>query len=785
MSTRATTADQEAVPDRWRSGLHEVSVGLAVLAVYLVCAHGFAETRRVTDAHGMLLLRFEQWAGIDVEQPLNAFLRQHQTLGAIAAWEYATTYVVGTFGVIVVLWWRRSPVYSWARNTLIFATLIAIACFAMWPTTPPRLLPGQDYTDIVAIHHPPLTWGTGVVSAGADQFAAMPSLHIGWIAWMGAVAIRARAGTLIKVLCVLDLLVTSYVVVATATHYLIDIVGGLLLVPAAVLLERVRVRERARLSERAKARETARRRGGSRLAVPFGLPSGLRPSGLRPAGPSGVRPGGASGVRPGGPSGVRSGAPAAASPDVPPDAPRGGSLPGAFRGRPPRVAAADAFFLYVESAEVPQQVGGIGLLDVSGGAPSIDAVRDLMAERLPRLPRLQQRISPPGAFRRPRWADDPDLDLTWHVRTTTLPEPGGRRALEEFVAGLAGSRLDQSRPLWQLWLVHGVGPGESAVVVLLHHAIADGLGVVDILRNILEPELPPVSGELPKGPGPLARTVFGTAGLVQLALDGTAPATSIGGRMAADRVFRTVSLPLDRVRALAKRAGVRVTDVMLTLVGEVVGEVLLCRGEEADGKALRAAVPITLRPPAPPGQGRSAVAGNRTAGLRLDVPVGPLSARDRLMAVHRSAEHRRRSGRAFASTAVLRGMGLFPVPMQAWAARGTYRARFFGAIVSNMPGPSVEMSFAGVPLREVYPLLPLADGVPLGVGALSWSGRLYISVTAEPNLMPEAYDFDVRLRQAFERLESDVRRHRAERRRGAAVRDRRRLPAARRKSPGA
>jgi hypothetical protein len=747
MNARATTADREAVPDRWRSGVHEVSVGLAVLAVYLVCAHGFAESRRVTDAHGLQLLRFERWTGIDVERPLNVFLRQHHTLGALAAWEYATTYVIGTFGVVTVLWWRRSPIYPWARNTLIFMTLIAVGCFAMWPTTPPRLLPAEDYTDIVAIHHPPMTWGTGVVTAGADQFAAMPSLHIGWIAWMGAVAVRARCRPLVKVLCVLDLVITAYVIVATATHYALDIVGGLLLVPAAVVLERVRLRERARMSERAKADEAARRRWHRR-----------HPPGAGRARRAGRVVHVVRGVR---------------------------TVRAVFRRRPPRVAAADAFFLYVESTEVPQQVGGIGLLDVRGGVPSIDAVRALMAERLPRLPRLAQRISPPGRVRRPRWVDDPDIDLTWHVRATTLPGPGGRRALEEFVEGLASSRLDPERPLWQLWIVHGVGPGESAVVVLLHHVIADGLGVVDILRNILEPQLPPVAGDLPKGPGPLTRTVFGTVGLIQLALDGTAPATSITGPMRADRTFRTVALPLDRVRELAKRAGVRVTDVMLTLVGEAVSEVLVHRGEQADGRALRAAVPMTLRPPAPPGQGRSAVAGNRTAGLRLDVPVGPQPARDRLMAVHRSAEHRRRSGRGIASTAVLRGMGLFPVPMQAWAARGTYRARFFGVIVSNMPGPSVEMSFAGVPLREVYPLLPLADGVPLGVGALSWSGRLYLSVTAEPHLMPEAHDFDIRLRQAFERLESDVRRHRAERRRGPVVRDRRRLSAARRQSPGA
>lgn len=728
MSARTATArrDADTVSDRWRSGLNELAIAAAVLVVYLVCAHGLSEPRRVADANGMRLLRLEQWARIDVERQLNVLLRNHHALGALSAWEYATTYVLGAFGVLVVLWWRRSPLYPWARNTFLFVTLIAIACFALWPTTPPRLLPGQDYTDIVAIHHPPMTWGTSVVSAGGDQFAAMPSLHIGWIAWVAAVAIKARAHFLIKLLCLLDLLVTAVVIVATATHYVIDIAGGLALIPAAVLLERARVRQRDRLRRRAWA---------YRAVVHHELP---------------------------------------------------GSAPahGPPRSRPPRVAAEDVFFLYVESAEVPQQVGGVAILDVTAGAPVLADVRAMTAERLPRLPRLGQRIGLFGPWHRPRWVDDPDLDLTWHVRETTLPAPGGRRALEEFVEGLASGRLDRDRPLWQFWLVRGVGPGEEALVVLLHHAIADGLGVIDILRHILEPQLPAVSGDLPSGPGAAVRSVVGTAGLVQLALDGGAPAISITGPMRPDRTFRTMALPLDRVRDLAKTAHVRVTDILLALVGDVVGDVLVRRGEESDG-TLRVAVPVSLRPPAPKDQGRSAVPGNRTAGLRLDVPVGQRSARDRLATVHRSAERRRRSGREIASTGVIRATGVLPPPVQAAAARWAYRARFFGAIVSNMPGPTVQLSFAGAPLREVYPLLPLADGVPLAVGALSWSGRLYLSVTAEPHLMPESNDFGIRLRQAFERLESDVRRHRVERPRGASLRDRRRLPAARREPPGA
>lgn len=716
MSARTAAARRNTISDRWRSGLHEFTVGMAVLAVYLLFAQGFTEPRRVSDTNGRRLLELEQWAGIDLEHQLNELLRDHHALSAIAAWEYATTYVIGTFGVLGVLWWRRSPMYTWARNTLIFITLIAIACFTLWPTTPPRLLPGHHYTDIVAIHHPPLTWGTSVISANADEYAAMPSLHIAWVAWIGVVAIRARAQMLLKVLCVLHLLVTSYVIIATATHYVIDILGGLLLIPAAILLERARARRRARGHQTAIPRE-------ERLAV----------------------------------------------------------------RRRPRVAAEDAFFLYVESAEVPQQVGGVAVLEMGdGGAPSLADVRMLMAERLPRLPRLAQRISPSGPLRKPRWVDVSEIDLSWHVREATLSAPGGRGALEEFVERLASDRLDRDRPLWQMWLVHGVAPGEGAIVVLLHHAIADGLGVIDILRHILEPQLPAAAAaDLPRGPGPVARALIGTVGLVRLALDGKAPAISIAGAMRSKRTYRTVVLPLDRVRALAKTTGVRVTDVLLTLVGEVVCDVLMRRGEQTAGRTLRVAVPVSLRPPAPPGQGRSAVPGNRTAGLRLDVSVSPQPVCDRLRAVHKCAERRRRSGREIASTGVIKAMGLLPPPVQAAAARWTYRARFFGTIVSNMPGPSVQLSLAGAPLREVYPLLPLAEGVPLAVGALSWSGRLYLSVIAEPQLLPEAQDFDVRLRQAFERLESDVRSHHDERPRGAAVRDRRRLPAARRQSPRA
>ncbi|NVI91045.1 wax ester/triacylglycerol synthase domain-containing protein, partial [Actinomadura sp. BRA 177] len=187
-------------------------------------------------------------------------------------------------------------------------------------------------------------------------------------------------------------------------------------------------------------------------------------------------------------------------------------------GRERRAAAADAFFLHVESRDVPQVVGGVA--EFTGRGPSAERVRALFAERLPRLPRLTQRVRPGGAFRRPRWVETGTVDLRRHVREVDLPASGGRRALDGLVARLVAEPLDPGRPLWRFWLVRRGSAGPDAVVVLFHYAIADGIGVVDILRGLLDPALPAVGPA--RGPGRLTRAAAVLPRLVQLGLDATA-----------------------------------------------------------------------------------------------------------------------------------------------------------------------------------------------------------------------------------------------------------------------
>ena len=666
---------QEA--SRLPHGLTQIGIALLTFAVYLVVARLPHAGLAAANLHGEELLRAERWLGIDIELAADRWLAGHLLLAQVAAWEYAVTYIVTTFAVLGLIWWRRPAEYAWARNTLLLTTLIAIACFAAWPATPPRLLPGSGFIDVVALSHPFLSWGgSTAVSAGANQLAAMPSLHVGWAVWVTAVTIRARANRTGYALAFLHLAVTIVVVVATGNHYLLDVAGGAAVVGLAIGIEK------------------------SRSAVTGWIGRARRSE---------------------------------------------------------RVAAPDEFFLYVESPTAQQPVGGFVMLDFSqlAGPPTLADVRLLLTERVERMPRFRQRLVPASRWRHTRW-ETVGVDIDWHVREHRLEPEGGRAALAEFVGQLAEQQLDRDRPLWQIWLVPNVGPAEGSVVAILHHAVADGLGVVDTLRQMFDPMLPEPDLSGIRRPAWPVRVAASVAGLAQLAADGGADQLPIVQPLTGQRRYRFAATPLEPGLELARTAGSRVTDVLLAAVGQAVTDLLAARGVASDGRWLRAAVPQTTRLPAPAGTGRRAEAGNRTSALRLDVPLGDMPALERLRRTAAGARARRRSGRALAAAMVMRGLGILPPRLHRWAARAVYNGRYLTAIVSNMPGPSVTLSMAGAPIRDTYPILPLADRVPLGVGTLGWSGRFCLSVITDPAVFPEAGALATRTVEVIEQMERDA-----------------------------
>lgn len=643
----------------------ELAIGLAVFALYSVVASvDWPGRRAAAAAHAQDILALERWLHLDVERGLNAWLARHEVLRVLANYEYATTYVVSAFALLFWLWRRRPDVYRSARQSFVLLNLLGICGFVAYPLAPPRLTPGAGFVDTVRLGHTWGSWGSPLVGH-ANQLAAMPSLHFAWALWVSAVLARISGGRRTQVLSAVHVLVTLWVIVATANHYLLDAVAAGVLVAVC-----------SRLTRRATDHT-----------------------------------------------------------DV-------------------RVPGADAFFLHVESSLAPQHVGGVVLLDTAtrpGGAPSRADVEALLRSRLGHLPRFRQRLDPGGRWRRARWCDAADLDWGWHVPLVDLTRPdgapGGMAAFQDLVARLEESALPRDRPLWRVVVVHGIERDRAGVVLLVHHVVADGFGMVAQALHLLEPALPVVV-DARRAPGPVRMALATAVGLAQLATDGRPPSVLPTGRTS-QRLFGTTSVPLADVRALARRHRARVSDVLLTAVAGGLRTAMLSAGRRPPER-VRVAVPLMVRDP------RDSVVGNVTAAVMVDLPLGDLSEPARLAAIAAGTARLRTPSRALASRFAMQVAGSLPPALHAWFARTFYGPRTFSAVVSNMPGPDPQLNLVGARIEAAFPLLPLAPGVPVALGALGWNGTLCVGISVDPALAPDADDLAEAVRQVFRQLQDDT-----------------------------
>ena len=627
LSRRPTAGDRPAL-------LGQLGLGLALFGVYLVVdAIGGASRQQAALRHGRQVFDLEQRLGLDVEHGLNQWLAPHRTLSTLANYEYATTYILSALALLTWVWVRRPEQWRFARDSFIVLNLIAMATFLLYPTAPPRMLPELGFVDTVSRGHTVGSWGWGLVDT-ANQVAAMPSLHIGWALWVSVVLARFTVGLRWQLLSAAHVLLTLFVVMATANHYLLDAVA---------------------------------------VVVPIMV--GVWFAQWRHDGPAG---------------------------EV--------------------VASCDAFFLHVEATGAAQHVGGIVALPTQSGTPTLDDVRRLVADRLAPLPRFGQRLAVTSRWRRLRWVET-TVDLEQHVHEVRAEGPHG---LRDAVARLAEEPLPRDRPLWRVVLVHGAVDAmpTSAVVVLVHHSVADGVGTIMSAMRLFDPL---VSLPVPTSAGPgLGRRAGAVAvGLAQLATDGGARTLGPGSSR---RDFGLALLPFDDVRRAAKDRGVRVTDLVIAATVDAVRTVAPAMVGQAGG-SLAVSVPLLVRAPT------AAPEGNATAAIIVDVPAH--DAFDELLAEVATRSRRlRRPTRAAASRFVMAsGLRLLPEPAAAWFARTVYGARFLHLVASNLPGPSQDLTMLGRVPRGVYPILPLAPGTPLALGALSWGRDFGIGLATDPVML--------------------------------------------------
>jgi membrane-associated phospholipid phosphatase len=222
--------------------LTELGVLAAVWAVYSFARSAASDDLLRAQDTAIDILRIERNLGIDLEAKWNAALVGIPWLAdATAAW-YSSLHYVVTLTVLVILYRRYSSQYRQLRRALLSATMVALVFYVLLPTAPPRLMP-EGYVDVVqetfSVDSSISTSAprTGL-AALTNQLAAFPSMHAGWALW-SAIAIWAMTRSLwLRVASAAYAVITAFVVVITANHWIIDVAAGWLIIAGAYALQR-------------------------------------------------------------------------------------------------------------------------------------------------------------------------------------------------------------------------------------------------------------------------------------------------------------------------------------------------------------------------------------------------------------------------------------------------------------------------------------------------------------------------------------------------------------------
>ncbi|MFF6904365.1 phosphatase PAP2 family protein [Streptomyces sp. NPDC012389] len=238
---------------RWWTELPLIAVVYGLYSMGRLLVRGDVST--AVD-NGLAILRFEQAFHLNAEHPLNRLFTSTPSLGIPADFAYASLHYLVTPAVLVWMFRRRSAAYRAARVWLMNSTLLGLVGFTLMPTCPPRLLDASHgFVDTMAQYSAYGWWGTGAsaprgLSGMTNQYAAMPSLHVGWSLWCGVLLWRHARHPLLRAAGIAYPLITTIVVMGTANHYFLDAVAGAAVMGLGALLTRPVMR----LADRVKGR---------------------------------------------------------------------------------------------------------------------------------------------------------------------------------------------------------------------------------------------------------------------------------------------------------------------------------------------------------------------------------------------------------------------------------------------------------------------------------------------------------------------------------------------------
>jgi len=454
-----------------------------------------------------------------------------------------------------------------------------------------------------------------------------------------------------------------------------------------------------------------------------------------------------------------------------------------------RLSALDTSFLHLEDQGAHMHIAALLLFD--GKAPDHDALCRVISSRLDSAPRYRQRLANvPLGQGRPCWVDDVHFKISYHVRHTALPSPGGERELQHLAARLLSQRLDRSKPLWEMWLIEGLEDGGFALLTKSHHALVDGISSVDIGSLMLDvdpaaeapapdspalrwqPMPPPSSIELlaeawrersvvpaeirrgvrklTRRPRQTAQAVGGAVAAVGSLVAGglqPAPRSPLNVPIGTHRRYTWIDADLGRFKAIKNAQGGTINDVVLTAVALGLGTWLRARGRRTDHLVLRAMVPVSVRD-----EGEHDGQGNQVATMWVPLPVGLADPLECFSAIREETAHIKHGGQALGAQRITEIANFAPTTILSQAARLQSLQRYVNLVVTNIPGPQTQLYLLGAPLRRVFPVVPLAQNLALGIAVVSYNGHLGFGLTGDFDALPDLDDIAAAIAEGIDTL---------------------------------
>lgn len=444
-----------------------------------------------------------------------------------------------------------------------------------------------------------------------------------------------------------------------------------------------------------------------------------------------------------------------------------------------KMSSIDTAWLRMDRPSNLMQIVGVMLFDAPVDIPRL---RETIQQRMvDRYVRFRQRVT--QTLTTTYWEDDPEFDIDNHLRQVALPGAGDLDALKAYVAGLTSEPLNPARALWEMQIVD-TPSGVSALVVRIHHCIADGIALIGVILSLTDEQRDsphPVAAhrkpsaerdgadendndafwwrifspatdawlstvsvssklwfgymDMLMNPGKAfnyARMGAAMAGeLAHLALMPDDSMTRFKGKAGiAKEVAWSAPLPLPEIKAVGKVLGCSINDLLLASVAGALRAYLQEKGDPVDGVELRAMVPVNLRP-----AGKPTKLGNHFGLVALELPVGLDNPLERLYETKHRMEALKHSYQAALAFTLLGVAGMAPKFVQQEAL--DLLANKASAVMTNVPGPQRPLYLGGAEVTQLMFWVPQSGNIGMGVSILSYNDTVQFGLITDHKRCPD------------------------------------------------